>query len=180
MPNQTLKSSLTAKSLIAYGFSLCLDAERHALAGQCAESNLCYKAALGLFESVLGSKNQLGEAVQIAMRAAKPPCCRTEHTAQRLLPLIDRQSMIMESSRIAGSLQYLAENYCHRGHFDLAAPLVELQLSLHESNSPGSPFIAQTLELLAQCYERTGRGAEAERLRRRAAEIWNDGIPTFS
>ena len=171
MPNQTLKSTLTAQSLVAYGLSLCLDGERHALAGHCAESNLCYKSAVGLFECAQGQKSPLAEEVKAAMRAAKPPCCKTNHLARRLLSLIDRQCMIFEVSRITGSLQFLTQAYCDNQHFDLAAPLLELELSLVESSAPNGLAAAQTLERLAQCFDSAGRSSDAKSARQRAQEI---------
>ena len=181
MASKSLRTSLSAQSLIGYAFSLCCDAERHALQGRCSESSLCYKAAHGILVCVLGQKDPIVTEVEAAQRAAKPPSCRTTHAAERLASLVDSQCLSFESSRIASALQYLAQAYSERQHFAQAVPLLELQLQLDEANYPGGgPTVAQTLERLALCYEQTGRGAEAERAKQRALAIWQDGIPTFS
>jgi tetratricopeptide (TPR) repeat protein len=181
MAFKSLQSGLPGQSLIGYAFSLCCDAERYALQGSTSESHLCYKAAIGIFECVFGAKHPLVSEIQTTLRAAKAPACRVLCTAERLSQGIVRQSLLFEGSRVESSLRYLAQLYYDKRQFDRARPLLELLLSLEDSNHPGAtPNAANTLELLAHCYEQAGRCSEGASAKQRAKAIWADGMPVFS
>lgn len=177
MTFKSLQSGLTGKSLIGYAFSLCCDAERHALLASTSESYLCYKAALGIFECVFGSKHPLVGEIQTALRAAKAPACRLDFAAERLAKMIERQCLLFEGSRVECSLQFLAQLYCKKQQFERAIPLLELLLSLQDSTKyDANPNNVDTLNLLSQCYERTGRHAEGFRARQQSCTVRQEGL----